>query len=110
MMPGVIPEVSIHELAGEIQAGRSLVLLDVREPEELAHGVIDGAVFIPMMELPDRLSELDPEASIVAICRTGGRSGNVTGLLLSQGFSDVRNLAGGMNAWALEIDPSCQAY
>jgi rhodanese-related sulfurtransferase len=110
MMPEMIPELSVQELAGEIQSGRSLTLLDVREPEELAHGFIDGAVFIPMMELPDRLHELEPGASIIAICRTGGRSGRAAEFLLAQGFADVWNLAGGMNAWALEIDPACRPY
>jgi rhodanese-related sulfurtransferase len=85
-------------------AGRSLVdggalLLDVRQPEEWAAGHAPGAMFVPLSEVAARVDDLPRGRRIVAICRSGARSGRVTEFLAGHGF-DVVNLAGGMKAWA----------
>lgn len=78
------------------------VLLDVREDDEFAAGHIDGAVHVPMMNIPQRLQfdpgPLVPVARIVVVCKVGGRSAQVTAWLRRQGY-DASNLAGGMLAW-----------
>ncbi len=83
-------------------------LLDVREPDEWAAGHVDGAVHIPMSDLPHRLGRddggLTPEASVVVVCRMGGRSAQVTSWLNQQGFQ-ATNLDGGMLAWATAHRP-----
>lgn len=75
-----------------------VVVLDVREPHEWAAGHIDGAVHIPMGDLPSRVGELDPAKHTVVVCHVGGRSARVTAWLHAQGH-DVVNLEGGMDAW-----------
>ena len=73
-------------------------VLDVREDYEWEAGHIDGAVHIPMEQLPARLDELDPDTDLQVICRTGGRSQRVTQWLVANGYSAV-NVTGGMGAW-----------
>ncbi len=90
--------------AGEVQ------LLDVREPEELAIVSLPGSLHIPMREIPARLAELDRNRPIVVMCHTGVRSRHVAGFLLANDFEDVFNLAGGIDAWAVEIDPGLSRY
>jgi rhodanese-related sulfurtransferase len=86
---------------GDIPA--DAVLLDVRESEEWAAGHIDGAVHMPMMSIPQRLTydpgPVTPDADVVVICKMGGRSAQVTAWLQANGYQ-ARNLAGGMLAWA----------
>ncbi|MBX3112967.1 MAG: rhodanese-like domain-containing protein [Fimbriimonadaceae bacterium] len=103
-------EISIHELNARLQNGDQLFLLDVREPHELENGTIEGSVCIPMAEVTDRLGEIDRSQEVIVICRTGGRSGRVTEYLAQSGFPRVKNMTGGMNAWATEIDQSMQVY
>lgn len=86
------------------------LLLDVREPKEFAHCRIEGARPMPMASVPSRLAELDPAAPVVVICHHGGRSMQVAMFLEQQGFSNVINLAGGVHAWAGEVDPSMPTY
>lgn len=73
-------------------------VLDVREDYEWVEGHATGAVHIPMGELPDRLEELDPDEDTYVICRTGGRSSQVAGWLVGQGYAAF-NIAGGSGAW-----------
>jgi len=75
-------------------------LLDVREPDEWAAGHAPGAHHLPMMELPARLAEVPADAEVAVICRSGGRSAQVVGYLLNNGWEQVRNVDGGMRAWA----------
>jgi rhodanese-related sulfurtransferase len=86
------------------------VLLDVREPWEFQTCHIEGAVPIPMNTIPARQQELDPDAAIVCICHHGGRSAQVTGFLMQQGFANVINLAGGVHGWAKQVDPGMPTY
>ena len=71
---------------------------------------IEDSTLIPLGELPDRLDELDPDRDLVAYCKTGRRSAAAVQMLLERGFNRVRNLEGGIVAWAQEIDPSMTRY
>jgi rhodanese-related sulfurtransferase len=94
-----ITEVEADDAAERAEAGA--LLLDVREGNEWAVGHVEGSVHIPMGELGARLAELPTDRPIVAVCRSGARSGTVTEALGSRGY-DVVNLAGGLQAWAAE--------
>jgi rhodanese-related sulfurtransferase len=91
-----LPQIQPAEAAADRDG---FLLLDVREADEWQAGHIDGAVHIALTELGQRLDELDPAQPIVAVCRSGNRSGQVTQALRARGF-DVTNLDGGMQAWA----------
>jgi rhodanese-related sulfurtransferase len=93
-----------------LDAGQAPVLLDVREPEEVALVRIAGAVHIPMGDIPGRLHELDPDAAIVVYCHHGIRSANVAAFLMQRDFTSVANLSGGIDAWSLTVDPSLPRY
>lgn len=86
------------------------VLLDVREPVEFDICRIEGSQLMPMATVPSRLPDLDPDAEIVVICHHGGRSAQVCMFLERQGFARVVNLAGGVAAWAAQVDPSMPRY
>jgi adenylyltransferase/sulfurtransferase len=85
-------------------------LLDVREPHELEISTLDGSTNIPLGQLATRLSELDSANELVVFCKAGTRSARALELLLSAGFRKVKNLKGGINAWAREVDPSLPIY
>lgn len=103
-------EITVPQLYEEIGQNEQLVLLDVREPHEFEFCKIDNSRLIPMGQLEGRLNELDRQSNIVVICRTGVRSAAVTRFLIDSGFSRVRNLVGGVMAWADLIDPSMPRY
>ena len=103
-------QLSPRELKQLLDSGRTLLLLDVREPEEVALVRIDGAVHIPMHEIAGRLHELDPDADVVVYCHHGIRSANVAAFLLQRDFVSVANLSGGIDAWAATVDPSLPRY
>lgn len=106
------PEWNIEpaELAEKLKQGSKICLVDVREPVELQVSQIPGEVVIPLGQLASRLSELDPEQEIVVFCRTGVRSSRALQILLGAGYKSVRNLKGGINAWAREVDPQVLQY
>ncbi|MFM9874047.1 MAG: rhodanese-like domain-containing protein [Fimbriimonadaceae bacterium] len=106
----IIQEISIHELRDKLAEPNNIVLVDVRETEELENGVISGAIHIPMGLVPERMDELNPDAKTVIICRTGNRSRKVTQYLMSRGFMDVSNMSEGMNGWAQEVDTTMVVY
>jgi adenylyltransferase/sulfurtransferase len=85
-------------------------LLDVREPHELEISALPGATNIPLGVLAARLSELDSADEMVIFCKAGTRSARALELLLSAGFRKVKNLQGGINAWARQVDPSLPIY
>ena len=105
-------EVSAAEVAAAQQRGDSFLLLDVREPSEFEQAHIDGAVLLPLGELEARLDELAEwrERRVVAQCHHGGRSAAACQILLANGFGDVSNLVGGIEAWSLTVDPSVPRY
>ncbi len=86
------------------------LLLDVREPWEFETAHIDGATLIPMRTINDRAAELDPAQETVVICHHGIRSRMVCRFLENQGFSNLINLSGGVDAWAREVDPQMPTY
>lgn len=86
------------------------ILLDVREPWELAICQIEGSRSVPMRRIPHCLDELDRRRSIVCICHHGIRSYQVARFLEHQGFDRVINLEGGVAAWAREVDPGMATY
>ena len=104
----MVREISPTDFQSRRAAGA--VLLDVRDDWELARASVPGAVHIPMAEIRQRLSELDPARETVVICRSGGRSLRVAQFLEQQGFRSVANLAGGVLAWSREVDPSVPEY
>jgi molybdopterin/thiamine biosynthesis adenylyltransferase/rhodanese-related sulfurtransferase len=103
-------EISAPELLKILKANRSVLLLDVREPHELEISRIEGARLIPLGQLSSRLSELDRREEIVVFCRTGSRSCYAVEILRNAGFVKVKNLKGGINAWAKETDPNIPVY
>jgi adenylyltransferase/sulfurtransferase len=105
-----VPEITPEELSTRLKASDPPFLLDVREPEEWEINRLSGATLIPQDELPDRLTELTGAREVVVYCRTGNRSSQATKLLLDLGFTNVKNLKGGIDAWAARIDPRMPRY
>ena len=92
------------------ERGDQGVLLDVREPWEYADVHVEGSLHIPMGQIPDRLGELNSAHTYVVMCHHGRRSQQVANFLESKGFSQVSNLAGGIDAWAATLDPRLPRY
>jgi molybdopterin/thiamine biosynthesis adenylyltransferase/rhodanese-related sulfurtransferase/molybdopterin converting factor small subunit len=107
---GTVPEISPEALKAEMDSGEPPLLIDVRDPEEWDISRIDGARLIPRAQLPERVDELTRAREIVLYCRSGKRSALATQLLLDLGFSHVKSLAGGINAWADRVDPTLVKY
>jgi adenylyltransferase/sulfurtransferase len=103
-------EISPNELAEQMKNGNKPRLIDVREPHELNISQLPDAELIPLGQLPGRLAELDTADDFVVFCRTGARSGRAVELMRSAGFRKVKNLKGGINAWARTVDPSLPIY
>jgi adenylyltransferase/sulfurtransferase len=103
-------DIEAQELASRIAAGEAVHLLDVREPHELEIARLPGSQLIPLGQLAARLSELDSADEMVVFCKGGTRSARALELLVSAGFRKVKNLKGGINAWAREVDPSIPLY
>jgi len=106
----LVEELSPMELKRKIDLGESIVLLDVREPFEYAFCRIENSKLIPLGELGRRVGELDRLAETVVYCHTGVRSARAVELLSSEGFRKVRNLKGGIRAWAEEVDRNVPIY
>jgi len=102
-------DITAPELAARLKQNH-LKLLDVREPHELEISALPGAVNIPLGTLAARLSELDSAEDMVVFCKSGTRSARALELLASAGFKKVKNLKGGINAWAREVDSSLPIY
>lgn len=111
-MPSHVPEVSVVEVKSLIGSANPPRLIDVREQEEWDHCRIEGADLLPLSEWPqiaiEKLS--DKSQPLLIHCHHGGRSARATAWLLSQGFADVKNVAGGIDAWSLQIDPAVPRY
>ena len=106
-----VPEIDPKALREELDGSNPPTILDVRDPHELSESRLpDEIVNVPLGELDRDVARLDPETSYVVVCRVGGRSAQATAFLLEQGFTDVRNLAGGMNSYAREVDPTLKQY
>ena len=105
-------EMDCRAVKSWIDAGKSFLFLDCREADEHLTCHIDGTTLIPMSEISQRVSELEPyrETPIVVHCHHGGRSLRVTNWLRQQGFSAVTNMAGGIDDWSQQIDPAVPRY
>ncbi len=105
-------EISPKELKKRLDAGDNLVILDVREPQELEICKLKYTMHVPMGDLQSRVGELNDHKNkeIVVYCRSGGRSGQCANFLRAQGFANVLNLEGGILAWSDDVDPSLQKY
>ena len=106
----MVPEISVTDLSRRIAEPDAPVVLDVREPQEIAVARFPGAVEIPMQSVPSRMGELDRNAEIFVLCHHGMRSAHVADYLAEQGFTRVGNVTGGIDAWALMVDPSVPRY
>ena len=104
-----VPSVSVTDAAAELGAGGP-ILIDVREDDELAIASVAGAVHIPLGELPSRVSELEKDGAYIMMCHGGTRSGRATTFLIGEGFTNARNMTGGIAAWSREVDPSIPQY
>ncbi len=105
----MIDEISVDELARRHAADQRFVLLDVREPDELATALIPWATAIPMGEISARVNELPRNEQIVCMCHHGARSERVAQFLPANGY-DAVNLAGGIDAWSRAIDSDVPRY
>jgi len=104
-----IPQITVLELKQRLDAGENLMILDVREPFEYQIANIGGTL-IPQNEVPRRMAEIDRNREIVVQCRSGGRSQRIAEFLAAQGYPSVKNLSGGILAWADQIDPKITKY
>jgi adenylyltransferase/sulfurtransferase len=102
-------DITVTELAERVKTNH-LKLIDVREPHELEISRLPDATNIPLGQLAARLSELDSAEDMVLFCKSGSRSARALELLTSAGFKKVKNLKGGINAWAREVDKSLPIY
>lgn len=103
-------EISVKELKQKMDAGEKFTLVDVREHDEHEFCRIEGSVLIPMSELVSRVDELERDDEIVIHCHHGGRSRNACQFLADSGFSNVTNVAGGIDQWSLQIDNKVKRY
>jgi adenylyltransferase/sulfurtransferase len=94
----------------QLERGDPLQLIDVREPHEWAICRLPGARLVPLGELPARLGELDPAVPVVTYCHTGVRSLHALAILAQAGFRSVQSLAGGVEGWARDVDPTMARY
>jgi adenylyltransferase/sulfurtransferase len=102
--------ITVRDLKDRLDKGDTIFLLDVREPHEYSMAKIEGSVLIPLGDLPTSLDKLNSNDEIVALCHRGMRSADAVGFLMQQGFSNVKNLIGGIDAWSIEVDPEVPRY
>jgi adenylyltransferase/sulfurtransferase len=103
-------DITAAELSLRLKETPSLRLIDVREPHEQEISNLKGSVLIPLGQFAARLNELDSAQELVIFCKAGTRSTRALEILVSAGFKKVKNLKGGINAWAINVDPSLPIY
>jgi adenylyltransferase/sulfurtransferase len=103
-------DITAQELSAKLDSGVALRLIDVREPHEQEISNLEGSELIPLGQFASRLSELDSAEDIVLFCKAGTRSTRALEILASAGFKKVKNLKGGINAWAINVDESLPIY
>jgi molybdopterin/thiamine biosynthesis adenylyltransferase/rhodanese-related sulfurtransferase len=103
-------EIEPHQVAEMLKNDAQVQLIDVREPHELEISRIEGADLIPLGSLASEMHELDSTQEIILICRSGSRSARALEILVGAGFEKIKNLRGGINAWAEQVDPSLPHY
>ncbi|MGB6976776.1 MAG: rhodanese-like domain-containing protein [Gammaproteobacteria bacterium] len=109
MQPSEFDEISVQQLLQLRQEGTDFILLDVREPHEYAICNL-GGYLLPLSELNNRLHELEKSKYYVVHCKSGNRSRKAVTILQTAGFKNVKNLTGGILAWAKEIDKDMPTY
>jgi molybdopterin/thiamine biosynthesis adenylyltransferase/rhodanese-related sulfurtransferase len=108
---GTVPLIGVQEVKARIDRGDEFILLDVREPHEWEIvDIADATHHIPKGQILEHLGELDTARDIVVYCKSGGRSADVVHTLLEHGYTRVKNMVGGINAWAKQVDPSLPTY
>jgi rhodanese-related sulfurtransferase len=107
-----VPEISVAEAQRRLAGPQPPRLIDVREAEEFEQARIPGAELLPLSQWPALAAEklTDPAQPLLIHCHHGGRSARAAEFLLRSGFADVTNVAGGIDAWSVEIDPSIPRY
>jgi len=104
-------EISVTEAHALLQRDKSTALLiDVREPREVEICSVAGSEKIPMGQIPAAISNLPRDRHLLVLCHHGGRSMRVTQFLRANGFPNVTNIAGGIEAWATEVEPGMNRY
>ena len=105
-----VPETPVRTLRDRLQRGEDICLLDVREPFEVEVAQVEGALAIPMGQIPGRLDEIPRDRTVAVMCHHGIRSRQVASWLHAQGYSKIENVAGGIDAWSLDVDPQVPRY
>ena len=103
-------ETTVIELKKKIDAKDDFFLLDVREPNEYQIGKIPGSTLIPLGDVPQRVGEIPRDKEIIVHCKMGGRSAKAAAFLRQQGYTNVKNLKGGITDWSDKIDPTVPKY
>jgi rhodanese-related sulfurtransferase len=103
-------ETDVKELKRNIDAKEDFFLLDVREPNEYQIGKIPGSTLIPLGEVPQRVNEIPRDKEIIVHCKMGGRSAKAAAFLRTQGYTNVKNLKGGILDWSDKVDPTVPKY
>ena len=108
----MVPEIDVHALQAALKSEKPPRLIDVREADEWEACRIEGAELLPLSQWPQLALEklTDKDEPLLMQCHHGGRSARATAWLLGQGYTNVRNVAGGIDAWSMEIDPSVPRY
>ena len=109
-MQSTLPEISPQELKQKLDANESILLLDVREPSEHDIVHLEDARLIPLNTLPHHIESLPLDQEIVVYCHHGQRSLYATAYLHQNGFTEAKNLSGGIDQWAAEIDSTLPRY
>jgi len=105
-----VEEITPTEFKRELDGGKDIFILDVRNPVEYEICRLEGSHLVPLDKLLNRIHELDSARNIVAYCRSGVRSAQAIGILQDAGFRKLRNLKGGILAWSDEVDSSLPKY
>jgi len=106
----MVQEITVEQLKARRDRGENPLVIDVREGWELQLASIPGVVHVPMNQVPERLGELSRDAETIVMCHAGGRSMRVAQFLVSQGFTNVVNLTGGIAAWSQSVDATVPRY
>lgn len=97
-------EISPSEVKQKRDQDEPVIVIDVREDDEVAGGMIPGAKHIRLAEIPERLQEIDKDRETIMVCRSGGRSGRACEFLALQGYTNIKNMVGGMLAWEWDVE------
>ena len=106
----MIRQLNARQLKERLENGDKFMILDVREPWEINICTLPGSTYIPMGQITQRTNELPDDQDIVVLCHHGIRSMQVANYLLRNGFENIINLTGGIEAWSRDVDPSTPTY